>query len=93
MGATWGLHVELGHKRATLCTIPQKINGGFLDVSWGLPINPILTTWGLPLPFKTMEASWGLPKQIKDNDGGYLCKMKPWGLPNKLETMGATFSK
>ena len=59
----------------------------------GLPMNPILTTWGLPLPFKTMEASWGLPKQIKDNDGGYLCKMKPWGLPNKLETMGATYSK
>ena len=82
MGATWGLPVVLGHKGASFCTSPQKNNGGFLEVSWGLPINTMLTTWGLPLPNKTMGASWKLPKQ---SHGGYLSKL--WIMT------GATFVK
>ena len=54
----------------------NKSNGGFLEVSWGLPINTMLTTWGLP-------------NQIRNN-GGYLSKV--WimmgALPN--EVMGAS---
>ena len=45
----------------------NKSYGGFLEVSWGLPINTMLTTWGLPL-------LWGLPNQIRNN-GGYLSKV------------------
>jgi hypothetical protein len=47
----------------------NKSNGGFLEVSWGLPINTMLTTWGLPLPKKK---PWGLPE-------GYLSKLEITG--------------
>ena len=55
----------------------NKSYGGFLEVSWGLPINTMLRTWRLPLLNEATE----LPNQI-GNNGGYL---------SKLETMGATY--
>ena len=35
----------------------NKSYGGFLEVSWGLPINTMLTTWGLPLLNEATGAS------------------------------------
>ena len=58
----------LGHGGYLKQNPTNKSNGGFLEVSWGLPINTMVTTWGLPL-------LWGLPNQI-GNNRGYLSKLE-----------------